>query len=605
MLAGRVTDPKAVERAAAEFDQLQEAAFLEKYGFRKTRYVVVVGGKRYPAKALLAAAYGFQYPADGALQSNALSGGQSESNRVLRRLGFEIIDTREELLRPLPGQPRVWMEVCRTDRADRQSGPHRLGQALWSPKFNSRGGDLYKEMREVQPGDWVLHLTNNRAIVGRSRVAGAATDFPNPPSGTPWSDRPCQRVQLRDFEELLPPLVRQDFFATEPFKSQLKSLKDKELQHVFFTRDLELVQGAYLTGVPDVLLSVLAGAYAAATGRELVPGRPISPLVPDPESNGELEELLAWTHLGRSQLEDILDTLRSQKQLILFGPPGTGKTYVADAIGRYLTENPVDPEAGDLNERYELVQFHQSYGYEDFIQGIRPTTTTTGGGITYVVQNAVLMRLAERAQEDPEGRPHVLIIDEINRGNLARIFGELLLLLEYRGGSKRVRLPYSDSETPFTLPPNLYFIGTMNTADRSLAQVDYALRRRFRFVRLRAVHGGRAEVLDRYLSSQGVEPHQREEVLRLFVALNERISQELGEDFQVGHSYFMDIERVTSPAGRERLWRTAIEPLLDEYFHARKDRDKILAELQPGALLAAGATGNPAVGADLAEEAPD
>jgi 5-methylcytosine-specific restriction protein B len=183
----------------------------------------------------------------------------------------------------------------------------------------------------------------------------------------------------------------------------------------------------------------------------------------------------------------------------------------------------------------------------------------------------------------------VMLIDEINRGNLSRIFGELLLLLEYRGEEKAVRLPYEDPEKPrFTLPDNLYFIGTMNTADRSLAQVDYALRRRFFFYRLRPVANGKAPVLESWLRRQEppLDPQTIDLVLRLFVALNEAIDRELGEDFQIGHSYFMT-STVAKEEGRDRIWRMAITPLLEEYFQNRKNRAQLIDSLRPEVLLQA------------------
>jgi 5-methylcytosine-specific restriction enzyme B len=299
------------------------------------------------------------------------------------------------------------------------------------------------------------------------------------------------------------------------------------------------------------------------------------------------QELVDWTNMDSSELGELLALLEEKKQVILYGPPGSGKTYVADALARHLSGNSIDPDVGELNARYELVQFHQSYGYEDFIQGIRPSTD--GETLTYVVQDGILKLLRDRADEDPAGIPYVMLIDEINRGNLSRIFGELLLLLEYRGDDKQVRLPYDEPDEPrFTLPDNLYFIGTMNTADRSLAQIDYALRRRFFFYRLSPVIDGHAPVLEAWLDRQ--EPPilaaTKSEVLSLFVALNEAVSRELGDDFQVGHSYFMTPTAFTAE-GRDRIWRTAIEPLLDEYFQNRRNRKQLIQDFRPNSLLAA------------------
>ena len=179
-----------------------------------------------------------------------------------------------------------------------------------------------------------------------------------------------------------------------------------------------------------------------------------------PDLNALAKELF----LTGGFLEEIDALLEEKRQVIFQGPPGTGKTYIAQAMARHL--------AG-ATERVTLVQFHPSYAYEDFIQGYRPTLQ---GG--FELREGPLMRAAEQAKREP-GAKHFLIIDEINRGNLAKVFGELYFLLEYRDSA--MPLQYSDKE--FSVPHNLYIIGTMNTADRSIALVDLALRRRFTFVR--------------------------------------------------------------------------------------------------------------------------
>jgi MoxR-like ATPase len=164
-------------------------------------------------------------------------------------------------------------------------------------------------------------------------------------------------------------------------------------------------------------------------------------------------------------LEQVERLIREKGQVIFYGPPGTGKTYVAREFALVLTDSD--------RTRVRLVQFHPSYAYEDFVEGFRPSET---GGFTLV--SGPIREMAERAGADEEKRPHVLIIDELNRGNVAKVLGELYFLLEYR--DEEIRLQYS--QTPFRLPGNLWIIGTMNTADRSIALMDAALRRRFYFV---------------------------------------------------------------------------------------------------------------------------
>ena len=181
----------------------------------------------------------------------------------------------------------------------------------------------------------------------------------------------------------------------------------------------------------------------------------------DDERHPDLNTLSAELHLPTSFLEKIETLLDEKPQLIFQGPPGTGKTFVARKLARHM--------AG-TDERVSLVQFHPSYAYEDFVQGFRPTLTNDGQA-GFDIRNGPLVSAAERARLEPDAK-HFLIIDEINRGNLGKVLGELYFLLEYR--DTETTLQYSDE--PFSLPPNLYIIGTMNTADRSIALVDLALR---------------------------------------------------------------------------------------------------------------------------------
>ena len=185
----------------------------------------------------------------------------------------------------------------------------------------------------------------------------------------------------------------------------------------------------------------------------------------EPLSPEELAEELFLTEPG-DFLPETATLLNEKRQIIFQGPPGTGKTYVAQKLAKHL--------AGS-DERVTLVQLHPSYSYEDFVQGFRPTLVDGRPG--FELRDGPLLRAARRAREEPDAK-HYLVIDEINRGSLAKVFGELYFLLEYR--DEKIVLQYSDE--PFSLPSNLYIIGTMNTADRSIALVDLALRRRFYFV---------------------------------------------------------------------------------------------------------------------------
>jgi 5-methylcytosine-specific restriction protein B len=291
-----------------------------------------------------------------------------------------------------------------------------------------------------------------------------------------------------------------------------------------------------LTAVRHLLDAVRRGEAArAAAPREL--------RLPEPDAalaRSLLVHDAAW-------LRELRDLLWDERQLVLYGPPGTGKTHLALAFAEFLGGGP-----GQVT----LVQFHPSYAYEDFFEGFRPRQDGPEGGIAFRLTAGPLRELADLAAR-PERRhiPHVLVIDEINRANLAKVFGELYFLLEYRDRS--VRLMYSGER--FALPPNLFVIGTMNTADRSIALVDAAMRRRFAFVelspRVEPVRG----LLRRWLAREGRDSEPAD----LLDALNSRIPD---PDFAVGPSYLMK-PGVYRDGGLERVWRTKILPLLAEYHY--------------------------------------
>jgi 5-methylcytosine-specific restriction protein B len=264
-----------------------------------------------------------------------------------------------------------------------------------------------------------------------------------------------------------------------------------------------------------------------------------------PEPTQELtDELLvhdvAW-------LREQRDLLWDERQLVFYGPPGTGKTYLALKLAEFLGSGP---------EQVKLVQFHPSYAYEDFFEGFRPHKDEQAGEVAFRLTDGPLRELADLASlEGNRHVPHFLIIDEINRANLAKVFGELYFLLEYRNRS--VRLTYS--REPFALPPNLFVIGTMNTADRSIALVDAAMRRRFAFVELSPRTEPTRGLLRRWLIRQGHDGQPAD----LLDVLNSRISD---PDFQVGPSYLMK-KGVYRDGGLERTWRTKILPLLVEHHY--------------------------------------
>lgn len=276
---------------------------------------------------------------------------------------------------------------------------------------------------------------------------------------------------------------------------------------------------------------------------------PSQPSQAFPSAPMTLAEAEALTWLPQDRLAHLRDLAVERRQVIFHGPPGTGKTHVARVLARLLSGS-----AGATH----VVQFHPAYSYEEFIEGIRPLVGEDGG-MVYTVQPGLFHRLCRDAADRPDQRV-VLVIDEINRANLPAVFGELLYALEYRG--QAVELPYSGKA--LSVPPNLILIGTMNSADRAVAVLDHALRRRFAFVHF----GPDPDLLRRYLTAHPDTPVWAVDFL---IALNQRLTADgVNPDFHVGHSYFMRPDLDT--AGVERVWRYAIRPTLVEIFYTHPAR---------------------------------
>lgn len=308
--------------------------------------------------------------------------------------------------------------------------------------------------------------------------------------------------------------------------------------------------------------------------------------VPDPDGDDDdgrsgepysVEDIIAsGVFLSEPEIAQAIERLRAKKNLILQGAPGVGKTFIARKLAYALMEEKA-------NDRVELVQFHQTFSYEDFVRGYRPLPDQAG---TFGLQDAVFYKFCKRAQSDPD-RDFVFIIDEINRGNLSQIFGELLMLIEAdkRGPEFAVPLVYqNDGEPRFYVPANVHLIGLMNLADRSLAIVDYALRRRFAFMTLTPQYS--SQVFRQWLTDRKMQLELAELVATRMIALNQEIADDplLGENYQVGHSFFC--ARGDDFSGLDRSWfegvvRSEIVPLLKEYWF---DNARRVEQAQEGLL---------------------
>ena len=280
----------------------------------------------------------------------------------------------------------------------------------------------------------------------------------------------------------------------------------------------------------------------------------------------QLHELWSEEPRPKLQLDDDFGEETTPQNIILYGPPGTGKTYatfrrcVEICDGKENTEDMSDEEIrrryGELvaEKRVEFVTFHQSYGYEEFVEGLRPDEDLAGVGFRLVEKDGVLKRIAEHAKRERD-LPHVLVIDEINRANISKVMGELVTLLEEdkREGTPHeiaVTLPHSGKS--FTLPQNLYILGTMNTADRSIALIDTALRRRFHFEELPP---------NPDLLRDDVEGIDLPTVLRI---INYRLEWLIDRDHLIGHAWLMGAK---TKADVDHVMRRKIIPLIAEYFY--------------------------------------
>lgn len=300
----------------------------------------------------------------------------------------------------------------------------------------------------------------------------------------------------------------------------------------------------------------------------------------------ELSKLLSIIFSTPVQLKNMMDLLESgNKAIVLWGPPGTGKTYSAQELvcqklnisRKELDEYKFSSQKDHTKGAWDIVQFHPNYAYEDFIGGISPNLES--GNISYTLKQGIFKKMCDEANmEENKDVPFILIVDEINRADLSAVFGELMYALEYRGD--KISIP--NFQESFVIPKNIYLIGTMNSVDKSLATFDLALRRRFGFYKIMPD----TSLLPQMLGKTNLSDDSTEDFAKRCESLNREIATnstlQLGEDFQIGHAYFAKIkdfiskdedkqDQTISSFDLEKLWIYHLEPLLEEYVGNRID----------------------------------
>ena len=447
----------------------------------------------------------------------------------------------------LSPQPRMWwVNQGATYAAERD------GSYLWAPQTNKAGHALahHTAVMDLAPGDRVFHYANG-AIVALGVVTETPVEAKRPQElpGELWnSDGYLARVAYFELEkpiDLNEIQDRRDDVGPFDRNGGVKQIYLSAIERAFGASLRDQFEDRWpaeaWTGTPEITKPL------PVEGQEedeevIVPTREPS----DPSKNyAWLAETTLWE---RSKLDELLYTLENRRsQIVLAGPPGTGKTWVAESIALYLTEG----RSGSVH----TVQFHPTYGYEDFVEGLRPVADGHGN-VAFEIVEGTLIQLAEQARQ--VDHPVVLIIDEMNRANLPSVFGELLYLLEYR--DKSISLLHRGE---FALPSNLKIIATMNTADRSIRSIDSALRRRFDIFECPP---------DAAILSQFYERGNHGDIPGLLdgmAALNDQLGEYLDRHHAVGHTFFM--APIFNKAELERTWNRQIFPLIEEYFFDQPD----------------------------------
>lgn len=380
---------------------------------------------------------------------------------------------------------------------------------------NNNKRRIFQRFEEAEVGDEVIayETTPSKAIVGICKV-----------------DKPLKNnaITFKKVEQFSHPIL-------------FKDIKDlPELQNMEYFKNNQGSLFKLTNEEYNILMDII---------------REENPIVKKTYEKYNSDDFLNDVYMSKIQYEEIKSLIIEKQNIILEGSPGVGKTYMAKKLVYSLI--------GEKNDdQIEMIEFHQNYSYEDFIEGYRPNED---GKLE--IEKGIFFQFCLTAENNPD-KDFYLIIDEINRGNLSKIFGELLMLIEKDKRETSVTLAYS--KVKFKVPKNLYLIGLMNTADRSIAIIDYALRRRFSFVDIMPAYEN--EKFKDYVVSFNNEKLNR--IIKTIKDLNKEISNDvsLGEEFMIGHSYFCNLTKENLDNKIDLIVKYEIKPLLKEYWFDNKEK---------------------------------
>lgn len=445
---------------------------------------------------------------------NVLTKNQNIDSNVATTLDNEAVEDEIANFWWLNANPKIW-----------KIGNHQEGELQTYTTHNDDGNKrrIYKYFEEFKEGDFIIGYESSPSKAIKAIYRATQGIF-----------------QKDNMEQIEFELVKK--LAYPVYWNELKNIKDLENCEVFKNN-----QGS-LFKLSESEFNIIQNIIDEKN--DFVEGISIGSKIKKYDfANDSDKPFIDKTHFIQA-----VDLLRRKKNIILQGPPGVGKTFIARKLAYELMHEIKE-------ENIETVQFHQSYSYEDFIQGLRPTQQGS-----FELRNGLFYTFCQRAINQPEQK-FFFIIDEINRGNLSKIFGELMMLIEAdkRHEKYALKLTYAeDEEDRFYVPENLFIIGTMNTADRSLAMVDYALRRRFAFVPLQPDYGDNFQL---FLKSKGLSVGLVEHICSTLIKLNSKIKNDVGEGFQIGHSYFcMFLGNSDENVWWSEILNFELKPLLEEIW---------------------------------------